>query len=119
MSDNVEHPGLMDWFVSGEVGTSSKFIASKGIDPDYKGDGFSNYPLDPDDFQRCRKLLKRVPTLRAVLDNEVAKSHPVWGALVARWDEIDSLFQKEFEENTGRAPRTYQLMREIRSGAGE
>ena len=77
-----------------------------------------SFPLDPDDLNRCLLFLAAVPEAREHLD-EVATISPVWGRLVARWDEIEKTFLDEAGLdwcNSFSAPKTYRLMQEIISG---
>lgn len=74
-----------------------------------------NYPHDPDDFDRCLRLLQVAPSLRPEL-HQMAKLGPVWAALVARWDEIEQCHLDEvgLGWTKGRsADKTYALMREV------
>lgn len=104
-----------EWARTGEVGVSSATICNhfaRGIVPtSYLHE--MNWPWDPDDYNRCRKLLEAIPEWRARI-GEMAAYGPEWAALVARWDEIERTFEEERQQmnRTGvfRAPRTYDLM---------
>jgi hypothetical protein len=86
-----------------------------------KGAPWSKYsphtPSDPDDFQRCERLLRRVPEFRERL-NEMREASPIWAALVDHWDEIAALVEEEipgvYTGARGSAPRTYALMKVVR-----
>lgn len=104
--------GIMRWFVQGEVGISSKAIASAilGIESTEH-----NYPSDPADFNRCLLLLTVVPEARNHLD-KVRKLSPVWNALIDNWKEIEDCFLNEVGLNWelgNRAVKTYNLMQMI------
>lgn len=79
------------WRERGEVGTSSESIWSA-----FAGSGIRHpcYPLDPDDFRRCRLLLALIPEWRADLSPLVAR-YPWFAPFVDRWDEMDRLFDLE------------------------
>ena len=77
-----------------------------------------SHPHDPDDLNRCRKLLELVPELRPRI-GEMASFSPEWGRLVARWDELCALMDEEaprWREGVGRTPRTYELMQNLIRG---
>lgn len=106
------------WVGGRHVGMSSKCIwrVMMGVD-ESDVDAFDRgaYPLDPDDFSRCRRLLKLIPEWRARLP-EMATQNAAWAALVERWDEIEASFVAEVgDEPTwgDMAPKTYELMRSI------
>jgi len=98
------------WIVAGRTGASSKTIwaalvgVKNALDP--------SVPLDPSDFGRCFQLLKLVPGWRERLP-EVATAFPMWGPMVAAWDELEKLYAEELEEDTGSAPRLYLRMSEV------
>lgn len=112
MSETMER--AREWCYAGERGISSEticeFFTGWPLQARRWGAG---YPLDPADFNRCRKLLEAVPEWRGRIV-ELAALGPVWAALVERWDEIERTFH---EEAQGRerftAPRTFALMQEI------
>lgn len=80
---------VIAWFATGHVGESSKCMAAHLTGQDCKG----SYPHDGDDFGRCVGLLDAVPELRERLP-QMASVNAKWAALVARWDEIESLHKK-------------------------
>lgn len=100
------------WCKSGERGLSSETICEffTGWPLASAKWAAGRHPTDPSDFGRCKALLDAVPEWRPRI-GELAALSPVWAALVAQWDEIETLFIEEAP--SGRAPRTYQLMREI------
>lgn len=120
--DNMSVMGarVMLWLVRGEVGTSSKQMAF-WLAFGTRTSNIVSHPSDPDDMDRCLKLLNAVPELRERLPlmADVSKE---WAALVARWDEIESLQLDEIGLNWVKArsaPKTYALMREILDSARE
>ena len=86
-----DHPGLMDWLLTGERGLSSEAIVKVvlGIPFDMWG---NNVPLDAGDFRRCALLFQAVPTLRPLLDTVVAESDPAWALLAENWDLLTEIF---------------------------
>lgn len=106
---------VMNWLLTGRVGSSSKAMAAHLCGYSCEGD----YPLDPDDFNRCLLFLQAVPEARPEL-HRMATVSPVWAALVARWDEIEKSFLDEagLDWSKGnRASNTYRLMNKIIDGA--
>jgi hypothetical protein len=105
---------VLDWFGKGEVGESSKCMALALTGHPFKT-AFPVYPCDPDDFNRCYKLLKAVPELRSRL-TWMKDVNGYWKALVAHWDEVEESLIGEIGENgakSHKAPLTYNLMRSI------
>ena len=110
---------VIDWLANGEVGISSKAMAMWLTFGKRTKDAFGAHPHDPDDMDRCLKLLHRAPGLRERLP-KMAGLNQVWAALVARWDEIEAMQMDEIGLNwvkATRAPKTYALMREVIDGA--
>jgi hypothetical protein len=106
----VKHP--MDWPGCGDTGLSSQAIWQHmtGLTLPGRWSGRMEYPLDPDDFGRCYRLLSApwAAEWRARV-GEMAK-YPGWPGLVARWDELEALYRKERPK--GRAPKLYAAMQE-------
>ena len=106
-----------DWIRSGDTGTSSETIWSVMT-------GFPvaryGWPYDPADFGRCWRLLNRFPEWKDRL-HEVAEAFPntPWGPLIREWKALSDLYCGEVLLQTGRAPRTYELMQKLRREGGE
>jgi hypothetical protein len=104
-----------DWIDSGDTGLSSKAIwrHMMGLPVDD-----SSYPLDPDDFGRCFRLLG-APWAKGWRERmpEMSKYGGVWAALVARWQELEALYRRERKRRA--APKLYAAMQECRRGGGE
>lgn len=103
---------ILSWLAVGETGESSKAIAFKMIGQGYSR-GFPTHPRDPDDLNRCLKLLEAVPQIRPRL-TEMREVSPEWAALVDQWDEIEASFLEEAGPNWSKArsaKRTYDMMR--------
>lgn len=92
-----------------DVGLSSEAMAWHLAGMGWPG---NDHPCDPSDLNRCVKLLRAVPELRARL-GRMRKVSPIWARLLARWDELERLLAEEIAEGTGSAPRTYNLMKEL------
>lgn len=108
----------MDWIAAGRgVGMSSRTMAL-WLAFDRKDDphGFGpSHPHDPDDLDRCLRLLALVPELRLHLPR-MAELSREWAALIPRWDEIERSHIEEVGlgwTKARSAPKTYQLMRDI------
>lgn len=113
---------IAKWALGGDTGVSSETIAcvALGLTPDKHNYRFDT-PSDGSDFGRCYRLLKAIPELRAVLPWVVAAC-PKWGPLVAIWDELVELYEKDqaeepIYEKVSRGPgrKSYQHMVNKRS----
>jgi hypothetical protein len=106
----VKHP--KDWPSCGDTGLSSKSIWQHmtGLTIADRWSGSMSYPLDPDDFGRCYRLLSApwAAEWRTRI-GEMAK-YPGWAGLVARWDELEALYREE--RPAGKAPKLYAAMQE-------
>lgn len=110
---------VIDWLANGEVGISSKCMAMWLAFGKRTNDAFGGHPHDPDDMDRCLKLLQRAPGLRERLP-KMAELNKTWAALVARWDEIEAMQMDEIGLDWVKAksaPKTYALMCEVIDGA--
>jgi len=108
---------ILQWFINGRVGLSSKAMATCVMDIE----GGRDHPYDPDDLNRCLLFLDAVPEARQHLD-KIAKLSTQWGMLIERWDEIEKCFIDEVGFNWCKAksaPKTYRLMSSILSKASE
>lgn len=102
---------LSEWAASWDTGISSRTIFHTFMG--YGGPQFApDVPYDPADFGRCYRLLKIAPPEWRANLAKVAARYPAWGPLVDRWDDLERLFEEELP--TGKAPRLYALMRELR-----
>lgn len=118
MSLNLSDNAVM-WLATGERGLSSETLFTCATGVDAEGDHGHNYPHDPSDLGRCRKLLEQCPELVPYLPR-VAAAGPEWAALVPRWNELCALMDKEapeWRQGRGSAPQTYNLMKQIINGA--
>lgn len=109
----IDRANVIDWIATGEQGASSKCMAmwlAFGKRTDYPA-----YPHDPDDLDRCLKLLSVAPGLRKRL-HLMAELSPTWAALVENWADIEAMHIGEVGlgwTKARTAPRTYELMRRV------
>lgn len=111
-----------NWLAFGERGLSSEAIVSHLTGQRLGGrfhDRCVHYPHDPDDFRRCQLLLEAVP-LAGLLFPAMQTASPEWARLVAAWDEIHELIEREapgyLHKREGSAPLAYRLMRRTIAG---
>ncbi len=108
---------VIDWLANGETGLSSETMAFWLAFGVRKAD--RSHPHDPDDMDRCLKLLAVAPGLRDRLP-KMAELNKTWAALVARWGEIEAMQMDEIGlgwTKARSAPKTYDLMKEVINGA--
>lgn len=123
-------PEAAEWLASGERGLSNEALFSLTVGLDIRGwrslsgRRWWDHPHDPDDFQRCERMLRMVPEARGNLD--AARVTPEWSVLIEHWDELVALIENEvpgvFEgpRKHGSAPRSYRRMCDLlerRAGA--
>jgi hypothetical protein len=104
---------VIDWLANGSVGCSSKCMAMWLAFDQITQDRFC--PADPDDLDRCLRLLDRAPGLRPQLPR-MADVSKEWARLMARWDEVEASHLAEVGlgwTKASRAPKTYDLMASI------
>ena len=103
---------VIQWLATGCVGMSRKCMAmwlafGERTEP--------NHPRDPDDLDRCLKLLAKAPGLRPLIP-EMAEVSPDWAALAPRWAEVEASHIEEVGlgwTKSNSAPKTYKLMASI------
>ena len=95
------------WKRRGDRGTSSNTIFSAFTGASLPREG-ADFPYDPDDFQRCHKLLALFPEWRADL-NAVTRAFPWYAPFVDRWTEMEALWVEESPSK--RFPKLYDLMK--------
>lgn len=76
--------------------------------------GLGNYPCDPDDFSRCRRVVALIPNGTARL-GEVMSAFPrkAWIGLATNWLELEALFVEESKRADRYAPKLYARMQEL------
>ena len=107
--DTIKKIGL--WAAGDDTGNSSKFLcnlALGNLDPDI------HYPYDPSDFGRCYRFLEllSVEEAAAVMKLAFHRSEK-WQAIVENWVPLTALYLEECVGPNWRAPKLYQLMRDI------
>lgn len=102
-------PKLASWLRDGERGSSSNAMCKRifGI----PADAGTDHPHDPADLRRCLLFLDAAEAHGKV--GFMLDVSEEWGRLVARWDELVTLFEEEVAGGSGSAPVTYALMKEI------
>lgn len=103
---------LLAWLAGGERGVSSNSIVQHLTGIPAAGRHGMGHPYDPDDLDRCLKLLCKVPELAAEIDG-MATASPEWAALIEHWDEITRSHLDEVGlgwTKARNAPKTYALM---------
>lgn len=112
----IEH--FVHWLASGSRGRSSEAIVGRltGVPVGRPPTTRHDYPYDPDDFQRCERLLRAVPLARSALPL-MRDVSPEWAGLVDDWDNLADLLESEipgvYDGKHGCAPKTYERMRAI------
>lgn len=100
------------WMRDGEVGMSSRAIHDHMLGVAAHG-GYAA-PADPDDLNRCIKLLELIPEWKPRM-SEMAQRGDQWAGLASRWEEIVQCFLDEVGLDWckgNRAPKTYLLMKQ-------
>ncbi len=103
---------VINWLATGRVGLSSKCMAM-WLAFDQKTE--PNHPHDPDDLNRCLKLLEAAPGLRPLIP-KMAEVSEGWALLVPHWDAVEKSHLDEVGLDWvkgGPAKKTYDLMSEI------
>jgi len=102
------------WAANGEIGNSSSTIYAvfnHGIRGKLRvAVTIPDIPYDPDDFQRCHRLLEILPEWRANL-SKVSGIYTIWEPFVREWSTMEALYAEE--KPTGRAPKLWKLMKEL------
>jgi len=109
------------WLMDGDVGQSSKALASFYLTSGFGGDCASTLPtpIDPSDFQRCVRFLedcvdknKRYDLIRAI--GETTKN---WRRVRDEWFVLMDIYEDEKrqfnKDSFGSAPRLYAFMKKI------
>lgn len=111
--------GANKWLRNGERGVSSETIFSHLTGIPVCG-SWQSPPFDPGDLRRCLLLVEAVPAFRAELPR-MAELGPHWAVIVEHWDELCCLMDSEVprwrEGHGGKAPRTYERMRQLEADA--
>jgi len=109
---------ILDWYIDGETGISSKAMAAIACGKAPK-DQYWNHPRDPADLNRCIKLVDKAPEVKEAF-GEIAKLSNCWSAIIENWDDLRECFINEVGYdwcNAKRAPRTYKKMEALLDAA--
>jgi hypothetical protein len=80
--------------------------------------GHTEHPRDPADLRRCIAYCVEAGISDDSLRRRMRKRSPQWDALLPHWAELRGLLYREIETRTdGRAPATYERMRELLYGS--
>lgn len=104
--------GLLLWALGDDTGISSETIVRIAVGAK-RGDHSFDAPYDPSDFGRCYRLLKSFPELNKKLPL-VARKCKAFAPLISNWGELVALWEEESNNGTGRAPKLYARMNELR-----
>lgn len=103
---------VVKWLATGCVGLSSKCMAM-WLAFGERAEAYA--PADPDDLDRCLKLLDKAPGLRPLIP-KMAEVSRDWAALVPHWDQVEASHLDEVGlgwTKARSAPKTYDLMESI------
>ena len=102
----------IQWIIGDDTGVSSKTIwaVMMGAVTEERSSFRYDTPHDPDDFGRCYRLLKKFPAWNGRL-GEVAEIFPKWGPMVARWDEMTAIYERDLA--SGKSSELYDLMQKL------
>lgn len=99
------------WLKYGERGTSSETMLSLctlvTITKEY------GYPKDPNDFDRCYRLVEAVPEIRGRL-NGLKNFGKEWANIVDNWDKLEGML---LEQRNGVENDMYQFMQTLIYGS--
>lgn len=105
----------LEWFASGDTGTSSETIARHMLGMEHKGQFGISEPADGGDLGRCLRLLAKIPEWEPRIA-ELAPLSNTWAALVPHWAELKALMIQEagpeFAKYTP-TPLTYKRIKQL------
>lgn len=109
----MNNANAIEWITRGEVGVSSKTLWAVFMGtPLARGEGWA-IPYDPDDFQRCYKLLQWVPEWRSRI-REIGNFYPQWEPFAEAWDELSAMWEKcDDFQNRAACRVMYERMKEL------
>lgn len=91
---------VIEWLLTNDTCASSKAICAVMTGSDIP---LPEYPLTPDDFGRCYRLLKLFPEWVERMP-EVTHHFPEWGPLAKDWGNLVELYEKCCDKG-GRLPQ--------------
>jgi len=98
----------IQWFRSGDTGTSSETIFDTMTGVPVKRHGI---PWDPSDFGRCYRLLTAFPEWKERM-GEVSARFPEWKPFVDNWAKMEELYERDLP--TDKSADLYNLMITLR-----
>ena len=93
---------LLDWFVLGRQGVSSKTIARAILGKDKTSEDC--HPLDVGDFKRCQALIESHPELEVAFKRIMPERSVHWKHLCRVWDAV------QYYIDHGKHEEAYALM---------
>lgn len=103
--------GYLSWEKCRDTGLSSLAIMRHA---QHAVAGPTDHPLDPSDFGRCYRLVKRFPdACRGV--RALSLRSKKWLALGNHWDELTALYEEELPSGVG--TKLYERMQALLDGA--
>jgi len=100
----------IQWLLNGDTGISSKTIFAVLVGATLSK---ADVPYDSADFGRCYRLLEEFPEWRQRLP-EVAAVYPIWGPMVAAWDELTAMYEDGIRTDwEAKGSQMYQRMRQL------
>lgn len=102
----------IEWLIGSDTGVSSTTIMCTHLKIKHRWG--IDAPYDPSDFGRCYRLLEQFPELRKSFP-KVARKVKSFRGILKHWDELCELYRTELAEGTGKAPRLYARIKELRA----
>ena len=105
-----------DWPTCRDTGMSSEAIFTQMTGKNPNGNRAiqdrTDYPRDPADLGRCLRLLA-APWASGWRERlqEMARHGGEWARLSESWGELEAMYHEEYP--SGKAPKTYELMRKL------
>lgn len=107
---------ILNWMANGDTGVSSRAMAFCAVDICNDRSTFgSSAPSDPDDFNRCLKLVIEIPEIKEHF-GKISELNAGWSLIIPRWDEVEKSFLDEVGIDwckSSSGPKTYKLMKDI------
>lgn len=85
-----ERLAIVEWLGGRDTGLSSKAVALTALG---RMPQSPSYPHDGDDLGRIVRLLDKVPAASNALPVLAKDGGEIWGALVARWDDLVQVYR--------------------------
>jgi hypothetical protein len=100
---------IIFWLMNGETGISSKTMVEVMTDRPCLSGFRRDHPCDPDDFNRCYKLLEMIPELKPMLP-KMRSASKAWSNLIDNWDKLTEMLEEQLR--THKDNGMYDLMQE-------